>query len=84
MIAVSSTSTALVPNPNANGQLVPNTVPSTLVNSNMDEDTQKGITGGPCTLALANGLSSSREYAYIDCSEVYLSGKRVSGVYEIW
>ncbi|CAF3586633.1 unnamed protein product [Adineta steineri] len=32
-----------------------------------------------CARAMA-----ARDYAYVDCSEVYLAGKRTSGIYEIW
>ncbi|CAF2545682.1 unnamed protein product [Rotaria sp. Silwood2] len=28
--------------------------------------------------------TGARDYAYVDCSEVYLAGKRTSGIYEIW
>ena len=42
---------------------------------NSDDD----ITSSPCTRSTAG-----REYAFVDCSEVYLAGKRTSGIYEIW
>ena len=42
---------------------------------NSDDD----LTTTPCARAVA-----AREYAYVDCSEVYLAGKRTNGIYEIW
>ncbi|CAF0945900.1 unnamed protein product [Adineta ricciae] len=42
---------------------------------NPDDD----LSTTPCARAVA-----AREYAYLDCSEVYLAGKRTNGVYEIW
>jgi hypothetical protein len=38
------------------------------------------IPTSPCTRSTA----AAREYAFVDCGEVYLAGKRTSGIYEIW
>jgi len=29
-------------------------------------------------------IPTAREYAFVDCSEVYLAGQRTTGIYEIW
>lgn len=39
------------------------------------------ISGSPCSRSTA---AAAREYAFADCGEVYLAGKRTSGIYEIW
>ena len=44
-----------------------------------DADVPAVVTDAPCSLSAA-----AREYAFVDCSEVYLAGKRTSGIYEIW
>jgi len=43
---------------------------------NSDDD----VPSSPCT----RSTTTSREYAFVDCGEVYLAGKRTSGIYEIW
>jgi hypothetical protein len=65
--------TPLLPNSTSNGfGLVTSSTPSM---GNSDDD----ITVSPCARSKA-----AREYAFVDCSEVYLAGKRTSGIYEIW
>jgi len=54
------------------GSFVTSSTPSM---GNSDDD----ITISPCARSKA-----AREYAFVDCSEVYLAGKRTSGIYEIW
>jgi hypothetical protein len=57
---------------------------ATTINGNSDDDSTSGIASGSCSRITANGLISAREYAFVDCSEVYIAGKRTSGIYEIW
>jgi hypothetical protein len=65
--------TPFLPNSTLNGgSLVTSSTPSM---GNSDDD----ITISPCARSKA-----AREYAFVDCSEVYLAGKRTSGIYEIW
>ncbi|UJR10670.1 hypothetical protein I4U23_014865 [Adineta vaga] len=71
-ILVSSSSTFIVPNSTPNNGLTTSSTPSM---SSSDDD----LTTSPCARAAA-----AREYAFVDCSEVYLAGKRTSGIYEIW
>jgi hypothetical protein len=49
---------------------------STPLMGNADDD----IVTSPCT----RSTTAAREYAFVDCGEVYLAGKRTSGIYEIW
>jgi len=44
------------------------------------DDDISSISTNPCKRSPA----TAREYAYVDCGEVYFSGKRTSGIYEIW
>ena len=44
---------------------------------NGDDDINTNL----CSRSLA---AAAREYAFVDCGEVYLAGKRTSGIYEIW
>lgn len=59
----------------------PTTTPSTptISNSNSDDEINNIVNGVSCSRSAA-----PREYAFVDCSEVYLAGKRTSGIYEIW
>ncbi|CAF4307781.1 unnamed protein product, partial [Adineta steineri] len=69
------------PMPNTNGNTPASSTPSTSINRNSNnEDLPTNYAGGACTRLGACG----REYAYADCSEVYASGKRTTGIYEIW
>ena len=81
MILSSSLPSSPLPITNSNGGITISSTPSI---GSSDDDSTTVIGGGPCTRAAANGLTSTREYAFVDCSEVYLSGKRTSGIYEIW
>lgn len=73
-----------IPNSNPNsGTLANSTTLSSRV-ENFDDDATSILSGGPCALIAVNGLAPSREFAFIDCSEVYLAGKKASGIYEIW
>ena len=59
--------------------------PSTQISSIPEDESSNAVPSGSCSRAVANGgLSGAREYAFADCSEVYLAGKRTSGIYEIW
>ncbi|UJR35156.1 hypothetical protein I4U23_027925 [Adineta vaga] len=53
-------------------------------NGNTDDDLSSIIAAGPCSRLAASAIAAAREYAFVDCSEVYLAGKRTSGIYEIW
>lgn len=55
------------------------TLPATVSNGNSDDNSSLNNLSGSCAC-----FGSAREYAFVDCSEVYLSGKRTSGIYEIW
>ncbi|CAF1185586.1 unnamed protein product [Adineta steineri] len=69
------------PMPNTNGNTPASSTPSTPINRNSNtEDSTTNYANGACTRLGACG----REYAYADCSEVYASGKRTTGIYEIW
>ncbi len=57
---------------------------TSITNGNSDNDSTAINFGGSCTRISAIGLTPAREYAFVDCSEVYLAGKRTSGIYEIW
>ena len=46
---------------------------------NSDDDSTNVNPLGTCSRS-----SAAREYAFVDCSEVYLAGKRTTGIYEIW
>lgn len=73
-VTISSTSSINnLSNSTANGG---SSISSTPSMGNSDDD----VPSSPCARSTAN----SREYAYVDCGEVYLAGKRVSGIYEIW
>lgn len=67
---------------NSNGGVTASsTVSSTVTVSNgnsTDDSTAVGAAGSCARPAAA------REYAFVDCSEVYLAGKRNTGIYEIW
>lgn len=52
---------------------------TTTTSSNSDDEINNIIPGVSCSRPAA-----AREYAFVDCSEVYLAGKRTSGIYEIW
>ena len=73
MVAVTTVSTSTTSNTTLHNHGSVTTTPSM---GNGDDD----ITTGPCTRSTA----AAREYAYVDCGEVYLAGKRTSGIYEIW
>ena len=74
----SSLPPSFVPNSLPSG---PTTTSSTTAIGNFDDDI---TAGGSCARKAVSGLTSAREYAFVDCSEVYLAGKRSSGIYEIW
>ncbi|CAF0765141.1 unnamed protein product [Rotaria sp. Silwood1] len=84
IILSASFSPPYISNTNSNGILVINPTPSSSRIENSDDDGATILGGAPCTRIAVNGLVPSREYAFIDCSEVYLAGKRSSGIYEIW
>lgn len=69
-------STLPVPSINPSGVITTN---STATNGYSDNDSITNSVASSCTR-----LASARDYAFVDCSEVYLSGKRTSGIYEIW
>jgi hypothetical protein len=62
-----------VPNTTLNSGVTISSTPSI---GNSDDD----AVGSPCT----RSTTAAREYAFVDCGEVYLAGKRTSGIYEIW
>ncbi len=74
MISSSTLSTSTSPNTTLNN--IGLTTSSTPPMGHADDD----ITTSPCTRSTA----AAREYAFVDCGEVYLAGKRTSGIYEIW
>jgi len=81
----SSSPSSAVPNINPGGAVTSSSAVSTsITNVNSDNDSTAINSGGSCTRISSTGLTPAREYAFIDCSEVYLSGKRTSGIYEIW
>ncbi len=85
MILSSSLPSSPVPNINPSGVITPSSTASiTITNGHFDDNSTTIISGGSCARIVANGLTSVREYAFVDCSEVYLAGKRTSGIYEIW
>ena len=61
----------------SNANTTSSTVPSGSGNS--DDEINNSVNGVSCSRPAA-----AREYAFVDCSEVYLAGKRTSGIYEIW
>jgi len=73
-----------IPNINVSGNVPTSSTASSPTNGNSDDDLTAVIAGGPCSRLAANVLTAAREYAFVDCSEVYLAGKRTSGIYEIW
>jgi hypothetical protein len=81
LILSSSFPPSPLPNINFNG--IGTTSSSSSIGSS-DNDITGAIAGSPCARAAANGFTSARDYAFADCSEVYLAGKRTSGIYEIW
>jgi hypothetical protein len=84
LILSSTVPSSPLPNPNPPGSITTSSTASTSANGNFDDDFT-GIAGGPCSRkGIINGITSAREYAFVDCSEVYLAGKRTSGIYEIW
>ena len=72
------------PIPSTNTSVTTSSTPTTPSNGNTDDDLTSIIAGGPCSRLAANALAAAREYAFVDCSEVYLAGKRTNGIYEIW
>ncbi|CAF3329821.1 unnamed protein product [Rotaria socialis] len=84
LILSSTIPSQAVSNPNSNGVSLTNSTISPSRIENSDNDTTSVIAGGPCARIAVNGLVPSREFAFMDCSEVYLAGKRTSGMYEIW
>lgn len=72
------------PNPASNVAVGIITAPTVSSNAQPDNETSKTNPPGPCPVGFADKLASIRDYAFMDCSEVYLSGKRTSGTYEIW
>jgi hypothetical protein len=81
LIHSSSLSSSVSPNTNSNGGVATSSTPRI---GGSDDDITAAIAGGSCARAAANGLAAAREYAFVDCSEVYLAGKQTSGIYEIW
>jgi hypothetical protein len=73
------------PTTNFNGPVTPGsggggggsgTMTSSIGNS--EDDSLAMNSAGSCSRLAA------RSYGFADCSEVYLAGKRTSGIYEIW
>lgn len=83
MILSSTVTTPTVSQINASPS-VPTSVASTSLNGNSVDETTGINASGPCARLAASGILSAREYAFVDCSEVYLAGKRTTGIYEIW
>jgi hypothetical protein len=66
---------------NPNGAVTPSSIGSVSVTSSIghsDDDSTAINSAGSCARLAA------RDYAFADCSEIYLAGKRTSGIYEIW
>ena len=84
LIHSSSQSSLLVSKTNLNRIHPMNTTVSTSTLGNSEDDVLTATAAGACTRIEVNGFVPAREFAFIDCSEVYLAGKRTSGIYEIW
>ena len=69
-------STPLTTNSNGAGSQNSGTISSSVGNS--EDDSLAANSAGSCSRL------SARNYAFADCSEVYIAGKRTSGIYEIW
>lgn len=71
-----------VSNNNPNGAAPASSIAPAVVtasNGNIDDNSTGVNSMGTCSRP-----AIAREYAFVDCSEVYLAGKRTTGIYEIW
>lgn len=80
----SASAPAISSNSNPIGNPSSNTAANKTANDDSDTNTKMNLDVDSCARASTHCATTSREYAFSDCSEIYLSGKRNSGIYEIW
>ncbi|CAF1203359.1 unnamed protein product [Rotaria sordida] len=60
--------------------------PSTIINGGLTTTSSSSMINPEDDIidSICARSAGARDFAFVDCSEVYLAGKRTSGIYEIW